>query len=760
METSTRLTIGVLFGFHIYEGSRPAPFSFPIIRGMQAAAREKNVNLLLSCGVARRTGLSKQKPAWPEVTEETDFIPVGPWNADGLIFTHPLLSEWTVQYAHRMVEEGFPLLFIGGDSGQPVIRVDNEGGIRQIVEHLIGHGHRSIAFIGGYEQDMGDSAIRVDAYRRGVKEFGLEADPRLLEYGQHWDVGGYNAMRRMLDSGVKFTAVMCSNDHSAIGVIKALRNAGIKIPQDVAVTGFDDAVESLAQVPPLTSVHFPLFETGYRSILLLVNRIKYGAEAVPGFSLVYTQLMPRQSCGCLPEIVNKSIASNGTFLRHEGQSLPQYKDELAQVLLDALLSKNPILRAEELFPQCERLALGFLASMEDGDLLHFQTALVDALQVVELRSNDDAHSWQSAVTVLRQAANGLLPQGWESPRGEFIEDLLHQARVMLSESADRRYSRMQVHRTDYDENMGLLTARLISSSEEDQVYGVLREDLPKVGIQTCHVVFFERRGDDSVAVSLLHPLEKEAPVMRFETRNFPPPGIYPEGKALNLALLPMFFQEEQMGYMAFDGGNLNPLATLVRQVASSIKNVQLHAKVLELSLTDGLTGIHNRRYFEIMLQKETERSRRYKRDLSVIMIDIDFFKQYNDAFGHPAGDEALQEIAQCIEQGARRGLDVATRYGGEEFAIILPETDAGGANIVAEKVRKLVEGSRKLLQSTTVSLGIATLGGEMLHSQMLVDQADRALYQAKSQGRNQTLIFEEWMQEAAHPPAGEDRADA
>jgi diguanylate cyclase (GGDEF)-like protein len=760
VETSKRLTIGVLFGFHTYEGSRPAPFSFPIIRGMQAAARDKNVNLMLACGVARRTGLSVQRPAWPEVNEETDFIPVGPWNTDGLIFTHPLLTDQTVQYARRMVAEGFPLLFIGGDSGQPVIRVDNEGGIRQSIEHLVGHGHRSIAFIAGYEQDLGDSTIRVNAYRSGVKEFGLEADPRLLEYGQHWDVGGYSAIRRMLQSGVKFTAVVCSNDHSAMGVIKALREAGIQIPRDVAVTGFDDVLESLAQIPPLTSVHFPLFETGYRAILLLEKRIVHGAGAVPEFSLVSTRLVPRQSCGCLPEIVKNSIPSDRTFHPPVGRSLLQSKDELAQVLSGALLPKGQIFQAEELLPQCDRLALGFLESLEEGDLLHFQNALVGVLQDVELRSEDDAHIWQSAVTVLRQAAEGFLPEGLESPRGEFVEDLLHQARALISESTDRRYTRLQVSRTDYDEQLGLLTARLISSTDEDQVYNTLREDLPKVGVRTCQVVFFEKQGEDSVAGSLLHPLEKAARVLRFETRKFPPPGLYPEDAPHSLVLLPLFFQEEKLGYAAFDGGNLDPLAMLVRQLASSIKNVQLHAKVLELSLTDGLTGVHNRRFLEILLPKEAERSRRYKRDLSVIMIDIDHFKKYNDAFGHPAGDEALREIALSIERGVRRGLDVVARYGGEEFAVILPETPAEGARAVAEHIRGLVEAHKGFQLPLTVSLGISSFGNDLAATPMLIDRADRALYQAKSQGRNRTVIFEEWMRGAVHASPGEETVEA
>jgi diguanylate cyclase (GGDEF)-like protein len=746
-----RPTIGILFGFHIYEGSRTAPFSFPIIRGIQTAAVDKQVNLMLACGVAQRIGLSMQKPAWPLVHEETDFLPVGPWNTNGLLFVAPLLTKMKIRYARRLIDEGFPTLFVGGESGSPAIIVDNEGGIRQTLEHLVGHGHRSIAFIAGYEQDTGDSFNRASAYRQGVRDFELSADPRLLEYGQHWDVGGYNAMQRLLRSGAKFTAVMCSNDHSAMGAMKALREAGRRIPQDVAVTGFDDVLESRAQIPPLTSVHFPLFETGYRALLLLLKRIEYGAHALPDVSRVSTRLMPRQSCGCLPGIVVQSAVSDGLAFPYRERAPGQWKGELTQSMVDSLREENPYSQSGDLLPFCERLADGFVQSLEEGDLSVFQNVLTEILQAVEMTGDRNAHIWQSAITVLRKAARAMLKDERDSTRIRRSEDMLHQARTLFSESADRRCTRLQVRQTNADENMGLLTARLIAASDEEQVYAALREELPRVGVRTCQVAFFEPQGEDPVAVSLLHPLERDAPVVRFETRRFPPPGVYPEGEAYNLALLPLFFQDEKMGYVAFDGGNLDPLATLVRQLASSIKNVQLHAKVLELSLTDALTGVHNRRYFEILLQKETERNQRYQRDLSVIMIDIDRFKDYNDAHGHPAGDEALREIAQGIARGARRGLDVVSRYGGEEFAIILPETDLAGARTVAENVRKAIEGNGKFLQPTTVSLGVASLAGEPLTAQALVERADRALYQAKCQGRNRTVTFEEWMTQTAHP---------
>jgi diguanylate cyclase (GGDEF)-like protein len=569
-----------------------------------------------------------------------------------------------------------------------------------------------------------------------------------VEFGQHWVEGGYQAMKRLLQSGVTFSAAVCSNDESAMGVIRAVREAGLRIPWDVAVTGFDDHLTALAQVPPLTSVHYPLFETGYRAVLLLRKQIEHGSGAVGDLTRVSTWLMPRQSCGCLPDAVNSAVIHHGVSFDNDRTDPLLFKQDLSRAMMESLLAESTPSNIQDSRPLCDRLVDSFLLSLEDGDLSHFQIALIEILQRIET-ADDDAHAWQAAVSVLRIGAHAFLADECGARRAEHAEDLLHQARTLISESTRRRYTRIRLQQTYFEEAMGRMTAKLLSSLEEDEIFAVLQEQLPLIGIRSGYVAFFEPVEDDPFRNSRLRVYPPETPPLRFATREFPPPGLYPDPEPFSLAVLPLYFQNERMGYVAFDGENLEPLATVVRQLSSVIKSAELHRRVLGLALTDELTGIHNRRYFEILLQKEADRSRRYDRNLAVIMADIDHFKKYNDTFGHPAGDEALHRVADGILTHARRGLDVVARFDGEGFAILLPETDLDGARIVAESIRNAIVSDGHFLRPITISLGVASLKGAKVQPEILLERAVKALDQAKSQGRNRTVQFEEWMQASA-----------
>jgi len=178
------------------------------------------------------------------------------------------------------------------------------------------------------------------------------------------------------------------------------------------------------------------------------------------------------------------------------------------------------------------------------------------------------------------------------------------------------------------------------------------------------------------------------------------------------------------------------------EIALQESNKELH----RLTITDGLTGIANRRHFDQYLQKAWRILAREQLPLSLILADVDFFKKYNDLYGHQAGDICLQKVAQTLSQNLSRPGDLAARYGGEEFTIILPNTDIVGANHVAKILCQAIQNLQiphagsEISQYVSVSIGLVTLIPRLeTHPRYAVKQADLMLYQAKTQGRNQTV---------------------
>lgn len=181
-----------------------------------------------------------------------------------------------------------------------------------------------------------------------------------------------------------------------------------------------------------------------------------------------------------------------------------------------------------------------------------------------------------------------------------------------------------------------------------------------------------------------------------------------------------------------------------KRAEAELKN---HRDILEsLSKRDGLTNIANRRCFDDYLNQEWRRAARSRRPLSLIMMDIDFFKRYNDNYGHIAGDECLKQIAGALQKSVKRPEDLVARYGGEEFACILPETDAKGALRVANDLQEsisslgILHAFSTVADHVTVSIGGATIHPSPITSPgLLIETADRLLYGAKKKGRNQIL---------------------
>jgi two-component system cell cycle response regulator len=243
-------------------------------------------------------------------------------------------------------------------------------------------------------------------------------------------------------------------------------------------------------------------------------------------------------------------------------------------------------------------------------------------------------------------------------------------------------------------------------------------------------------------------------------------ALFPEAESIprlrSVALLPLLRYGELIGSLNL--GSINQqrftpasatdfLQRLSTIVAICIENTTNHERLKRVGLTDGLTGVNNRRFFDQRVSEEVARALRTREPLACMIMDIDHFKQINDLHGHQAGDQILRQTAALIREQLRNS-DVLARYGGEEFAVVLPDTNARSAFEIAERIREDIAGYRFTVKehnhalplSVTISIGIAVMGAGTIPADIeplmtsLIKKADTALYDAKNSGRNCVVL--------------------
>ena len=266
--------------------------------------------------------------------------------------------------------------------------------------------------------------------------------------------------------------------------------------------------------------------------------------------------------------------------------------------------------------------------------------------------------------------------------------------------------------------------------------------------------------ESSFSISLSSSPIMEAAVLRgqyireqdFSTSSYYRGADNPLFKKGYFVSIPLMIEKEVVGVLnindvdqdSFNVGDLGFILNLSELIAMSISNAVLYEQTKKLAVTDGLTGISNRPNMEQSLRSEFERSKRYNSPLSVVLLDVDHFKDVNDSYGHQKGDEILVTFASVLKKFCRAN-DTAARYGGEEFLMILPQSNAQGAFKIAERVREeimkmsFVGNDSKF--SVTTSCGVAELNRDyMKNTDQLINVADNAMYEAKNSGRNKTII--------------------
>jgi len=716
-----RPTIGMLAGWQYYRTATNLSYLAPVFRGVSRAAKDLKCNLLLSCGIGPSALPSDPlRPAWPDPLSDVDFVPVGPWNTDGLLIANPLHTEARSNYIQELIAKKHPVLFIGSGEKGPTIVADNSIGIQGAMQHLVDHGHDQIAFIAGSREDIGgDSGDRLSAYQNFLEHNGLEFDQRRVAYGRHVYDGGYSAMKQIIEGEVLFTAVLASNDESALGAIKALEESGYEVPQDVAVFGFDNRLEGAVHEPGLSSVHVPLFNMGYQALKSMYEYLVEGIE-LGEITKVHTHLVTRRSCGCNP--VDNPLA----------QVRSSTKSELINNIRIVILSQAHGLTEDEVELFCKQLVDSYTSSIEHVDPKKFQNSLIDILQSTSI-ADDDAHIWLDVISVLGNS----LALGTKSK--DMVKGILENARLAVSVQAQKQYQQYVLKERNISSRLSLLTDRLLVALDEMQIYDVLANQLPELNVRNAMVAMFESEKDDRVAWSILRDLNNiDRSLSRFPSREFPPNDLLPGDHPFILTLVPLVSRTGQLGYVVFGSEPLDLYGAIVQQLGGAFSTARLYRQAVEdrqlaeeasrmktrflstishelrtpLSLVVGLSSIllqeneDGSSPLPASVHKDVERIHAYSQHLGGLIGDV------LDLASSDAGQLRLNkdylELSEVLSVISESGRQLASDKG-LSWEVEIPKNDAwvlGDRTRLQQVALNLVNNAIKYTASGKVSLNV------------------------------------------------------
>lgn len=565
-----RPVAGFVSTWPLYVGTTIDRHAHALLSGIMAAAAARECDLLVAAGVTSDRVDVRWRSVWPVPSPDTDLVPVGPWNTDGLIVVPDDLDAAQSEYLRDLQDSGFPIVFTTPEAPGPRVVADNRGGIREAVGHLLGHGHRDIAFVAGKQHRTGDSAERLVAFQEALGEAGLAVRDELIAFGEHRRGAGRSAMERILASGLPFSAFVASNDQSCLGALEALAAAGIRVPDDVAAVGFDDIIDARSNDPALTTIRHPTFALGYEALAHLADRI--ARLDVPEVVIEPTRLVVRRSCGCTPDGIGPEPVAPG----HPDPVLAVA--EAMTVVAEAEASRAT---HEELRGECHRLLAAILAAAraprQDVQLRLELAAVLDATEA----RDDDPHLWQSALSALYRNASVLAATAGAEPAAVLAAADL--ARSTVAERAQRQTTRVLLDHIDTTSRLGLLTSQLLAARDLGETSQILEEHLPGLGVQdllACRYVPDADDPGDRSEVIVAAGLAGVMPGQTLLTRAFPFAGVPESGEPRRLLILPLRLGPGSDGFVAMTTSHADVAAAIAGNLGSAIRSSELYAEAM------------------------------------------------------------------------------------------------------------------------------------------------------------------------------------
>ena len=549
-----------------------------ILAGIDAEARANGVGLLCIAGGVLRS------PFRYGARRNFIYDLVGPECVDGLVLMSGTLGNYIgpnklARYCERY--RPLPMCGIGvAMQGIPSVLVDNAKGMRDAMVHLIdGHGYRRIAFIRGPGVNE-EAEERYRVYREVLGEHELPFNPDLVTLGNFQASSGAEAVRQMYDERhIAFDAIVSANDFMAIGAMDALQARGIRIPQDVAVVGFDDIREGRFAPTPLTTVRQPLDRQGKQALELVLAQLD--GQTIDEHITLHTELVRRQSCGCSshelpdrmpPELYEGTCTLKSVFSEHKARILA----DVTQAIWTSSPDVDVSIGVE--------IVESFKNSLAEGAPNTFSATLDAAVQIAS-DSGGNVDAWQAVVTTLRRYTLAATANSPEVARR--AEDLCHEARVLVGSAAERAQARKRLEVEHWSRLLRKTGEALYTSLDVGGVMHAVQEQIPRLGIHSAYLSLFEGGGTEKSRFSLAYDttgrgIEKRRGEI-FQSNRLVPDGVFDEDERQTYIVEPLFFEHDQLGFVLFEMGTSNGVVyeTLRDQISSALKGALLVQQLVE-----------------------------------------------------------------------------------------------------------------------------------------------------------------------------------
>jgi len=724
-----RKKIGVIVNY-LYEG-----YQMKILSGIFSEAEKLNTDIYVFVGGdLNPNNIESQR-------RNRIYDLISKKNMDGLIILglvvgFNLPKEEIIKFYKRFYPQ-LPVVSLGLETEEiPCVISDNRKGFQELLIHLIeDHRYRSIAYVAGPINNE-EAQIRNNTFYETLREYDIEIKPEYIYESDFTTPQGIYAIRTFLDERkIKPDVIVFSNDNMAIAGLEELKRRKIKVPNEIAITGFDNILESTFVEPSLSTVEQNLSELGKKA-LEMCHSLILGKE-IPKKIEIPTKMTIRESCGCTRFYIRLSKKEEKVWSKIF--DLKKDKEDFYSLLNEYLIS-NIETKSPRNIKWIKNIIKKFYNSV-----IGTEENFITEIESLLLNNNVGTELLEETFNNI----NSFIDMHFENSLHQKAKNLILQSINVLKDYKEKKLKHEIFKTNDLIDHLGYIGADLLSTLQMDEILNRVSYRLPEIDLNTFYIFMYQKDSNYKKVKNILSVVDgniktKEKGI--FDIEEIIPESLLPK-RRLNLVLEPLFVENDHLGYIVFEyGPKKGVIYEILRaEISGGIKGALIIEELKKLAITDPLTSLPNRRALDEILQREIERSKRYNRPLSVMVIDLDNFKMVNDTFGHSFGDEVLKTVGKILRESCRK-VDIVGRYGGDEFIIILPETNLKNTIKVANKLIKNVDkielfSPNKARIYLSISIGIAVYPDTTIELEKLINFADLAMYEAKSLGGKQYSII-------------------